>query len=113
MAVKIRLMRLGAKKKPFYRIIVVDSRKPRDGAYKELLGYYDPMKSPSEIKIDTERAREWLEKGAQPSERVIKILSIAGVWDQFKDEKDARIRLKNKRRSEKRKATAAGGELST
>ena len=68
--VKIRLTRKGAKKKPFYRVIVVDSRKRRDGPFLEIIGTYDPLKDPSEIKIDNERARYWLGCGAQPSSTV-------------------------------------------
>ena len=77
--VKIRLTRKGAKKKPFYRIIVADSRKRRDGPFIEIIGTYDPLKEPSEIKIDTERARYWLGCGAQPSSTVSKLLKISGL----------------------------------
>jgi small subunit ribosomal protein S16 len=72
--VAIRLMRLGAKKKPFYRIIVIDSRMPRESKAKEILGYYDPMKEPPEIKVDLERANYWLERGAQASNTVQSLL---------------------------------------
>ena len=68
MAVKIRLTRLGDKKSPFYRVVVTDSRKARDGAYIENIGTYNPLKSPSEIKINAERANYWLSQGAQPTE---------------------------------------------
>ncbi|UCH81377.1 MAG: 30S ribosomal protein S16 [Nitrospiraceae bacterium] len=77
--VKIRLTRKGAKKKPFYRVIVADSRKRRDGPFIEIIGTYDPLKEPSEIKIDTERARYWLGCGAQPSSTVSKLLKISGL----------------------------------
>jgi len=77
--VKIRLTRRGAKKKPFYRVIVADSRKRRDGPFIEIIGTYDPLKEPSEIKIDTERAKYWLGCGAQPSSTVSKLLKISGV----------------------------------
>ncbi len=76
---KIRLTRKGAKKKPFYRVIVADSRKRRDGPFLEILGTYDPLKEPSEIKIDTERAQYWLGCGAQPSSAVKKLLTISGL----------------------------------
>ena len=74
MAVKIRLRRLGAKKAPFYRIVVADSRFPRDGRFIEEIGYYDPTKEPSVIKIDGEKAQAWIAKGAQPTEIVKKLL---------------------------------------
>ncbi len=77
--VKIRLTRKGAKKQPFYRVIVADSRKPRDGVFLEIIGTYNPMTDPSEIKIDTERAQYWLGCGAQPTSTVKKLLKIAGM----------------------------------
>lgn len=77
--VKIRLTRKGAKKKPFYRVVAADSRKRRDGPFLEILGTYNPLKEPSEIKIDTERAKYWLERGAQPTSVVKKLLKIAGL----------------------------------
>ncbi len=70
MAVKIRLRRIGTKKAPFYRIVVADSRYPRDGRCIEELGYYDPTKEPSVFKVDTEKAKSWIEKGAQPTDTV-------------------------------------------
>jgi small subunit ribosomal protein S16 len=70
MAVKIRLRRMGAKKAPFYRIVVADSRYPRDGRFIEELGYYDPTKEPSVVKIDAEKAKKWIANGAQPTETV-------------------------------------------
>lgn len=77
MAVKIRLKRIGAKKAPFYRIVVADSRYPRDGRFIEEIGYYDPTKEPSVIKVDTEKAKKWIANGAQPTDTVKKLLSIA------------------------------------
>ncbi len=77
--VRIRLTRKGAHKKPFYRVIVADSRKRRDGPFIEILGTYDPMPNPSVVKINTERASYWLDKGAQPSSAVIKLLKISGL----------------------------------
>jgi small subunit ribosomal protein S16 len=77
--VKIRLTRKGAKKKPFYRVIVTESRTRRDGPFLEIIGTYDPLKEPSEIKIDTERAKYWLGCGAQPSSTVKKLLQISGL----------------------------------
>lgn len=75
--VAIRLMRLGAKKRPFYRVIVTDSRKPRESKAKEILGFYDPLKEPAEIKIDMERANYWLGQGAQASKTVQSLLDKA------------------------------------
>ena len=77
--VRIRLTRLGKKKQPFYRIVVVDSRKKRDGAYIESIGYYNPLKEPPEIKVDVEKAVGWMMKGAQPSETVRELLSKVGA----------------------------------
>lgn len=79
MAVKIRLRRLGAKKKPFYRVIVSDSRSPRNGRFIEEIGYYDPNTEPNTIKIDAEAAKKWLATGAQPTETVAKLLKTAGI----------------------------------
>lgn len=77
--VKIRLTRRGAKKSPFYRVVVADSRGRRDGPFLEIIGIYDPMKEPSEVRIDTERARYWLGRGAQPTSVTKKLLKIAGL----------------------------------
>lgn len=79
MAVRIRLTRLGDKKSPFYRVVVADSRTSRDGKVIEKLGTYDTLKDPAEIKIDVEKAKEWLQKGAQPTETAKTILVKAGV----------------------------------
>lgn len=79
MAVKIRLRRMGAKKAPFYRVIVADSRSPRDGRFIDEIGYYDPTKEPSVIKIDAEKANKWIANGAQPTDTVEKLLKIAGI----------------------------------
>ena len=79
MAVKIRLRRMGAKKAPFYRIVVADSRYPRDGRFIEEVGYYDPPKEPSVIKIDEEKAKTWLANGAQPTDTVKALLKIQGI----------------------------------
>ena len=75
--VKIRLRRMGAKKSPFYRIVVADSRYPRDGRFIEEIGYYDPTKEPSVIKVNTEAANKWIANGAQPTDTVKKLLKIA------------------------------------
>ena len=79
MAVKIRLRRMGQKKAPFYRIIVADSRSPRDGRFIEEIGYYDPTQEPSEIRVDEEAAKKWLANGAQPTQTVEKIFKTAGI----------------------------------
>ena len=79
MAVKIRLRRMGAKKAPFYRIVVADSRYPRDGRFIEEVGYYDPTKEPSVIKIDEEKAKTWLANGAQPTDTVKALLKKVDV----------------------------------
>ena len=84
MAVKIRLTRTGRKKKPSYRVVVMDSRKPRDGAYIEQIGRYEPLAEPSVVEIDNERALDWLNKGAQPTERARKLLEISGAWTSFR-----------------------------
>lgn len=77
--VKIRLKRMGQKKAPFYRVVVADERAPRDGRFIEEIGYYDPTKDPSVIKIDADLAKKWLSNGAQPTETVGKLLKIAGI----------------------------------
>lgn len=79
MATRIRLRRMGAKKAPFYRLVVADSRSPRDGRFIEEIGYYDPTKNPSVIKVNEERALHWLKSGAQPSETVKSLLNKTGV----------------------------------
>ena len=79
MAVKIRLRRMGAKKAPFYRIVVADSRYPRDGRFIEEIGTYDPLKNPSAINVNAERALEWIRTGAQPTDTVKKLLKANGV----------------------------------
>ena len=80
MAVRIRLKKMGAKKAPFYRIVVADSRSPRDGRFIEEIGYYDPLKNPVVIKIDQEKALDWLKKGAQLSETAKALFNKAGVF---------------------------------
>ncbi len=84
MAVKIRLMRLGKKKQPVYRVVVSDSRKARNGRYIESIGRYEPRQEPSLIEIDNDRAVAWLSQGAQPTERVQKLLEASGAWSTFK-----------------------------
>ena len=79
--VKIRLRRMGAKKAPFYRVVVADSRYPRDGRFIEKIGYYTPLTNPADIKIDAEKAKAWLEKGALPTETAKSVLKKAGVTE--------------------------------
>lgn len=79
MAVKIRLRRMGAKRAPFYRVVVADSRYPRDGRFIEEIGTYDPMKNPAEIKIDAEKAQKWLSNGAQPTDTVRSLLKKSDI----------------------------------
>ena len=79
MAVKIRLRRMGAKKTPFYRIVVADSRYPRDGRFIEELGYYNPLTNPVEVKIDAEKVNKWIENGAQPTDTVRALLKKNGI----------------------------------
>ena len=81
MAVKIRLRRMGAKKNPFYRIVVADSRYPRDGRFIEEIGTYDPLKTPADVKIDADKAKQWSANGAQPTDTVKDILKKSGVID--------------------------------
>ena len=81
MAVKIRLRRMGAKKNPFYRIVVADSRYPRDGRFIEEIGTYDPLKTPADVKIDADKAKQWIANGAQPTDTVKDILKKSGVID--------------------------------
>ena len=83
-AVKLRLMRMGKKKQPTYRVVAADSRKARNGRIIEAVGFYDPRRDPSVIEIDNEKAVDWLRNGAQPTERVEKLLKITGAWDEFK-----------------------------
>jgi small subunit ribosomal protein S16 len=84
MAVKLRLMRMGKKKQPTYRVVAADSRSPRDGRFIEILGTYEPRADPSNVKIDNARAVKWLSEGAQPTDRVAKLLAQSGAMDEFK-----------------------------
>jgi small subunit ribosomal protein S16 len=79
--VKIRLRRMGAKKHPFYRLVVADSRSPRDGRFIEHLGYYDPMTEPVQVKIDVDKVMKWLQQGAQPSEAARSLLKREGILE--------------------------------
>ncbi|MDR1648681.1 MAG: 30S ribosomal protein S16 [Synergistaceae bacterium] len=87
MAVRIRLSRFGKKKAPFYRLVVADSRSPRDGRFIELLGTYNPMTDPATVAIEEERALYWLSVGAQPSETARGLLKKQGIWEKFENAK--------------------------
>ncbi|WP_018660036.1 30S ribosomal protein S16 [Heyndrickxia acidiproducens] len=87
MAVKIRLKRIGAKKTPFYRIVVADSRSPRDGRFIDTVGTYNPVLNPAEVKIDEELALKWMQNGAQPSDTVRNLFSKQGIMEKFHNAK--------------------------
>jgi small subunit ribosomal protein S16 len=87
MAVKLRLTRVGKTKQPQYRIVVADSRSPRDGRFIEILGHYNPREDPSLVNVDNDRILRWLGQGAQPTERVRKLLEISGAMEQFESSK--------------------------
>jgi small subunit ribosomal protein S16 len=86
MTTRIRLRRMGAKKRPFFRVVVADQRSPRDGRFIENIGKYHPLEDPSLIDIDEAKALEWLRKGAQPSQAVQVLLTKAGIWEKFQSE---------------------------
>jgi small subunit ribosomal protein S16 len=85
---KIRLRRVGAKKKPSYRLVVADSRAPRDGAFVEIIGHFDPLSDPETIVVKEERALHWLKQGAQPTDTTARLLGKAGILDKFKPVKE-------------------------
>jgi len=87
--VKIRLTRIGSKKKPFYRLVATDSRSPRDGRFLEILGFYNPNTSPAEIRLKPEQIIAWIERGAKPTDTVISLLKKEGVWQKLKENKAA------------------------
>jgi small subunit ribosomal protein S16 len=107
MATRIRLRRLGAKKRPFYRVVVADQRAPRDGRFIENIGKYHPLEEPSLIEIDEDRALHWLRVGAQPSSQVRNLMVKTGIWDRFVQERPSAADLV-RARTEK----PAGGKLS-
>lgn len=90
LATRIRLRRMGSKKAPFYRVVVADSRSPRDGRCIEEIGYYNPISQPETIEIDTEKAAKWVNNGAQPSETVRALFKKAGVWTKISEAKGAK-----------------------
>ncbi len=87
MAVKLRLKRMGAKARPFYRIVAADSRSPRDGRFIEIVGTYNPIAKDNQVNLDEEKAMKWLNNGAQPTDTVRNILSSTGTWAKFKSSK--------------------------
>ena len=87
MAVKLRLKRMGSKQKPFYRIVAADSRSPRDGRFIETVGTYNPIVKENNVTVDEEKAIKWLNNGAQPTDTVKSLLSKAGVWAKYKNNK--------------------------
>ncbi len=90
MAVRIRLMRMGAKKKPFYRVVVANSRSPRDGRFIDIIGTYNPLTQPAEINIDQDKAIEWIGKGAEPSDTVRSLFSKVGILKKIHEIKNAK-----------------------
>lgn len=90
MALKIRLMRMGAKKTPFYRIVVADSRSPRDGRFIENIGTYNPLTNPCEVKINEEAATKWLNDGAKPTDTVRNLFSKAGIMEKYHNSKQVK-----------------------
>lgn len=89
MAVKLRLMRMGKTKQPTYRLVAADARSPRDGRFIEIVGTYQPRHEPSTINIDNEKCVKWLQQGAQPTDRVEKLLKLSGAWDEFQASKSS------------------------
>lgn len=122
MAVAIRLRRLGAKKRPIYRLVAIDSRRAREGRFIDMMGYYNPIVKPAVINIDQEKVFKWLNQGAQPSDTVRTLFSQIGInekWELLKQGKDASgVEIKNtiterKKRSRKAKAAAVSAEGET
>lgn len=95
MATRIRLRRMGANKRPFYRVVVADQRAPRDGRFIEIIGKYHPLSDPSLIEIDEERALHWLRVGAQPSSQVLNLLRKTGIWDAFEKERPSVLKQRH------------------
>ncbi len=94
--VKIRLKRMGATKRPFYRVVVADSRSPRDGRFIENIGKYHPLEEPSLVQIDEDRALYWLSQGAQPTEQVQILLKVQGIWERFESGRKPKPRAAKK-----------------
>ena len=108
--VRIRLMRMGKKKQPIYRVVVADQRSPRDGRFIEIIGQYNPLTNPSEIAIDEDKALGWLQKGAQPTEQARALLKRQGIWTKFVETKPkAEAKPKKEAGSSKETAKAKAG----
>jgi small subunit ribosomal protein S16 len=112
MAVKMRLRREGKRKQPFYRVVIADVRSPRDGRFVEDIGYYHPIREPSDINIDRDRALYWLRNGAQPTQAVTNLLRIEGIWQEFKPDDADEHAERRKRRAEKRERKHAAQSAS-
>jgi small subunit ribosomal protein S16 len=95
MTTRIRLRRMGAKKRPFYRVVVADQRAPRDGRFIEIIGKYHPLNDPSVIEIDEERALHWLREGAQPSNQVRNLMEKIGIWAKFAEERPGVLKTRH------------------
>lgn len=108
MAVKMRLRREGKRKQPFYRVVVADGRSPRDGRFIEDIGYYQPLREPSEIAIDRDRALYWLGEGVQPSDAVRQLLRVSGIWEDFKPGDQGRQRPSAVAAQQKASVAASG-----
>lgn len=91
--VKIRLRRVGSKNRPIYRVVVADARSPRDGAFVDIIGHYNPLTDPATVVINEEKALKWLKHGAQPTDTVLSLLSKLGIMDKFKSEKGLETKL--------------------
>jgi small subunit ribosomal protein S16 len=89
-AVKLRLMRMGKTKQPTYRIVAADARSPRNGRFIEIIGTYEPLQEPSRVLVDNDKVVSWLRKGAQPTDRVARLLKISGAWDEFTNGREPR-----------------------
>jgi small subunit ribosomal protein S16 len=110
LAVKIRLMRVGKKKQPTYRVVIADERSPRDGRFIEIIGQYAPRQEPSAITLDNARALHWLQHGAVPTESASKILDIAGVYDEYKQASGKAAAARPKAKTPKAKTVKAKPE---
>src|SRR4051812_41848829 len=112
MATRIRLRRMGAKKRPYYRVVVADQRSPRDGRFIENIGRYQPLEDPSLIEIDEDRALHWLRTGAQPSEQVQNLMTKVGIWEKFAAERPsaAKVNSKDKKTREPMTETVKGSK---
>ena len=107
MAVKLRLKRMGAKQKPFYRIVAADSRSPRDGRFIETIGTYNPIKNPQEVSINEEKALSWLSKGAEPTDTVRSLFKSVGITKKFADSKKKNTKKETKKVEKKETTTEA------